>query len=65
MEIAIPMYDQDQKLIQPKISTPEKNLSCIYTYKKDFFDPTNSSPPDEFLTKLIKRVESARNIQSR
>lgn len=65
MEIVIPIYDHDQKLIQAKISSPEKNLSCIYTYKKDFFDPTNSSPPDEFLAKLIKRVESVKNIQSK
>ena len=65
MEIAIPTSYYEIKIPSIKSTTsPTKELSCIYGYKKDFFDPSNSSPPDDFMKKLMKRMENTKNIRS-
>ncbi len=58
MEIAIPTskYEINIPSIKSNFS-PKKELTCIYGYKKDFFDPSNASPPDNFMRNLMKRME--------
>ena len=37
-------------------SSPNKNSEKEYSLKEDFFDPSKSSPPNEFLKKLQQRM---------
>jgi hypothetical protein len=41
--------------IQQKISTENNSPKIEYSLKKNFFDPTHSSPPNEFMFKLYMR----------
>jgi len=48
----------------PKIKLiKHPSVSDIYDSKKDLFDPSNSSPPNEFIMKLIKRMENFKKTQ--
>ena len=48
----------------PKIKLiKNQSVSDIYDSKKDLFDPSNSSPPNEFIMKLIKRMENFKKTQ--
>ena len=48
----------------PKIKLMKHpSVSDIYDSKKDLFDPSNSSPPNEFIMKLIKRMENFKKTQ--
>ena len=48
----------------PKIKLiKHQSISDIYDSKKDLFDPSNSSPPNEFIMKLIKRMEKMENFK--
>ena len=44
--------------ITKKLSTPMKELSSKreYSLKENFFDPSKSSPPNEFMIKLHMRM---------
>jgi hypothetical protein len=37
-------------------SSPTKNSEKEYSLKENFFDPSKSSPPNEFLKKLQQRM---------
>jgi hypothetical protein len=39
-------------------SSPTKNSEKEYSLKENFFDPSKSSPPNEFLKKLQQRIDS-------
>ena len=44
--------------IKQKLSTSvkESNLNSEYSLKQNFFDPSKSSPPNEFMIKLQMRM---------
>ena len=44
--------------IKKNLSTQMKELSpkCEYSLKQNFFDPSKSSPPNEFMLKLYMRM---------
>jgi hypothetical protein len=43
--------------ISKNLSTsPKETLSTDFSLKKNFFDPTKSSPPNEFMIKLHMRM---------
>jgi hypothetical protein len=45
--------------IQKNLSTScSKTLSEDYSLKQNFFDPTKSSPPNEFMIKLHMRINN-------
>jgi hypothetical protein len=48
--------------IQKNLSTPcrklNETLSEDYSLKQNFFDPTKSSPPNEFMIKLHMRMNN-------
>jgi len=47
--------------IQKNLSTNMKDFSNIpseYSLKQNFFDPTKSSPPNDFMLKLQNRMKS-------
>ena len=39
-------------------SPTNKNLETEYSLKENFFDPSKSSPPNEFMTKLKLRINN-------
>jgi hypothetical protein len=39
-------------------SPTNKNLETEYSLKENFFDPSKSSPPNEFMTKLELRIKN-------
>jgi hypothetical protein len=47
---------EKSEIIQIKQSTPEKRSSGEHGLKQHFFDPSKSSPPNEFMLKLYMRV---------
>ena len=47
--------------IKKNLSTSMKDFSNIqseYSLKQNFFDPTKSSPPNDFMLKLTSRLNS-------
>jgi hypothetical protein len=54
------------KIIQIKenLSTQMKNLSpkSEYSLKQNFFDPSKSSPPNEFMIKLQMRMSNYNSV---
>ena len=49
----------------PKIKLiKHPSVSDIYDSKKDLFDPSNASPPNEFIMKLLKRMENFKKTQT-
>ena len=57
---------QRSKLIPIKenLSTQTKNLSpkSEYSLKQNFFDPSKSSPPNEFMIKLQMRISNYNSV---
>uniref|UniRef100_A0A6C0KYS1 Uncharacterized protein n=1 Tax=viral metagenome TaxID=1070528 RepID=A0A6C0KYS1_9ZZZZ len=52
--------------ITKKLSTHSKNIfeTLDYDLNKNIFDPTNNSPPNDFLVKLKKRMEMFENFEN-
>ena len=50
--------------IKKNLSTPNKinSLKSEYSMKQNLFDPSKSSPPNNFLDKLQKRIKNYNNI---
>jgi hypothetical protein len=63
---------QSNKCIERSINIPiKKNLSAMikinspkseYSMKQNLFDPSKSSPPNNFMSKLKKRIKIYNNI---
>jgi len=47
-----------QKSLSTSSSTTNKTLIEDYSLKQNFFDPTKSSPPNEFMIKLHMRINN-------
>ena len=54
----------EQDKLSPIKPIKNKPISDIYDSKKDLFDPSNASPPNEFIMKLIKRMENFKQTQT-
>lgn len=50
--------------IKENLSTQTKNLSpkSEYSLKQNFFDPSKSSPPNEFMIKLQMRISNYNSV---
>lgn len=44
--------------INKNLSTDDKSPKCEYSLKKNFFDPSKSSPPNNFMNKLHMRFSA-------
>lgn len=47
-----------------KLKFNQNLTSYVYDSKKDFFDPSKASPPNEFMIKLIQRMENIKKNQT-
>lgn len=58
MNVVEKSIPEKTKSILIPIKTINSNININYALHSNFFDPTKSSPPNEFMKKLNKRMES-------
>jgi hypothetical protein len=51
--------------IQIPQQTPKYNIEAEYSLKQNLFDPTKSSPPNEFMNKLRSRMSLHGSLQNK
>ena len=58
MDFPIQKTNYDYKISQISPKTKIENISNL---KKDFFDPSTQSPPNDFLLNLMKRMNNVKH----
>jgi hypothetical protein len=52
------IHERPEIIMIPSVSPTSRNEYNEYSLKENFFDPSKSSPPNEFLLKLQLRMNS-------